>query len=263
MSEVDELLAKEKQGYSDKKSKKKAKKPTWAATIAILLALPAGFISWFFLIGPQLFDRSGEKSIFDYGVGFLDSFRTGLIITSVLSILSLVFVIIAISKKQALGACALTIAILMISAYAVFSGLSTCKKFEKAIDHDEKLGADRIDDAVELYIDALRHQDVDDLEDILEENLMIRKNSHPIRINEDAFMDLADALNEQNLNWSHCEYEVIDRYDDEDGCDCRMVMITIPYNGMITEDAIMSAPLEHTVSFHEVNDRWFLFDHND
>ena len=250
MSEVDELLAKEKQGYSDKKSKKKAKKPTWAATIAILLALPAGFFSGFFLI-----------PLIHLGGGFLDSFRTGLIITSVLSILSLVFVIIAISKKQALGACALTIAILMISAYAVFSGLST---YKKAIDHDEKLGADRIDDAVELYIDALRHQDVDDLEDILEENLMIRKNLQYVRrIDEDRFMESAEDLNELDLNWSHCEYEVIDRYDDEDGCDCRKVMITIPYNGMFTDDAIMHPPVSFTESFHEVNDRWFLFDHND
>jgi len=236
MSEVDELLAKEKQGYSDKKSKKKAKKPTWAATIAILLALPAGFFSGFFLI-----------PLIHLGGGFLDSFRTGLIITSVLSILSLVFVIIAISKKQALGACALTIAILMISAYAVFSGLST---YKKAIDHDEKLGADRIDDAVELYIDALRHQDVDDLEDIREENLIFHRSRFNT-VDEDSFMDLSETLNDMNLNWNHYDYDVI---DDDDDC---TVEISIPLQGAFTDDAIIHPPVSVTVPFHEVNDRWF------
>ncbi len=252
MSEVDELLMKEKQGYSDKKSKKKAKKPTWAATIAFILSLVAGFISAYYLatIKGLLPDHVYD---IDMAVECLDFYKSKLIITSVLVVLAIFLLIIALSKKQhqhAVVACGLTIFLLIFSVYEVYSGISTYNESEKAIEHDAKLGADDLDDAVELYVDALRHQDVDDLEDIREENLIFHRSRFNT-VDEDSFMDLSETLNDMNLNWNHYDYDVI---DDDDDC---TVEISIPLQGAFTDDAIIHPPVSVTVPFHEVNDRWF------
>ena len=256
MSEVDELLMKEKQGYSDKKSKKKAKKPTWAATIAFVLSLVAGFISAFFLVPFK--NILPDANDIDTAVEWLDVCKSHLIITSVLVVLAIFFLIIALSKKQqkkAVVACGLTIFLLIFSVYEVYSGISTYNESEKAIEHDAKLGADDLDDAVELCVDALRHQDVDDLEDICEENLIFHR-SRIYKVNEDSFMDYSETLNDMNLNWNHYDYEVVDRYDDDD-CECCTVEISIPLQGTFTDDSIMYQPHTISASFHKINSRWF------
>ncbi len=262
MSEVEELLMKEKQGYTDKNRKKKEKKSAWAATIAIVLSLVAGFASLYYLAGASYALRSNRLK-YDAAVSYLGSYKTALVVISALVVLAVLFLVKALSKRQAVGACVLSVIILILTSFTIFSGISTCKSFEKAFEQDEDLGASKIGDAVEMYVDALRSQDADELEDILEENLNLRYTSHTTGINEDAFTDLADSLNELNLNWNHCDYEVVDRYDDDDGCECCTVEISIPLQGTFTDDSIMYQPCTISASFHRINGRWFFGDHND
>ncbi len=83
MSEVEELLTKEKQGCTDKNRKNKEKKSTWAATIALVLSLVAGFASLFYLAGGSSALRSNRLK-YDAAVSYLGSYKTALVVISAL-----------------------------------------------------------------------------------------------------------------------------------------------------------------------------------
>ncbi len=117
-------------------------------------------------------------------------------------------------------------------------------------------GANSAKNAAVMLVDALRYQNMDYIEDVMD-----------VGIDSDHYSDILKQITDKakshfssldKVNWDACEYAQQENYTSDGYTMCKVV-ITLYEQGLLTDKAITSSPFTIRVGFRKLdNGRWYI-----